>query len=235
ENSATQYSCCIPNTCRFKLLDVVRREETLLNVIRSVTKNGRSILLTALLALIILYIYAILGFVFFKDDFQLEVESIGIVRNLTECDVGTTELSKSEENPCANQSEDPETVKERHCDSLRMCILTTLHEGLRNGGGIADVLRRPSIQVRGWWVLNRLQRASFEQCGVSFDDHIQRVHNIWHYINFVIYLMLKPISELTGPESYVRQCLSVSCFNTDFPHFAFVTLVSRELLVIENW
>ena len=37
--------------------------------------------------------------------------------------------------------------KERHCDSLIMCIITTLNEGLRNGGGIGDVLRKPSSTV----------------------------------------------------------------------------------------
>jgi len=37
--------------------------------------------------------------------------------------------------------------KERHCDSLVMCIITTLNEGLRNGGGIGDVLRKPSSTV----------------------------------------------------------------------------------------
>ena len=40
----------------------------------------------------------------------------------------------------------PETsdTKERSCDSLRMCIVTTLNQGLRNGGGIGDILRSPS-------------------------------------------------------------------------------------------
>ena len=37
-----------------------------------------------------------------------------------------------------------ETVKERSCDTLWMCIITTLNQGLRNGGGIGDVLRAPS-------------------------------------------------------------------------------------------
>jgi len=40
-----------------------------------------------------------------------------------------------------------EDQKERHCDSLIMCIITTLNEGLRNGGGIGDVLRKPSSTV----------------------------------------------------------------------------------------
>lgn len=38
-------------------------------------------------------------------------------------------------------------VKERACETLALCILTTLNKGLRNGGGIGDVLRRPSVEV----------------------------------------------------------------------------------------
>jgi len=37
--------------------------------------------------------------------------------------------------------------KERTCDSLIMCIVTTLNQGLRNGGGIGDILRAPSSTV----------------------------------------------------------------------------------------
>ncbi|PNI98693.1 ITPR2 isoform 6 [Pan troglodytes] len=33
---------------------------------------------------------------------------------------------------------------ERTCDTLLMCIVTVLNQGLRNGGGVGDVLRRPS-------------------------------------------------------------------------------------------
>lgn len=44
-----------------QLFDVVYREETLLNVIRSVTRNGRSIILTAVLALILVYMFSIIG------------------------------------------------------------------------------------------------------------------------------------------------------------------------------
>ena len=40
-----------------------------------------------------------------------------------------------------------EEVKERSCDSLVMCIVTTLNQGLRNGGGIGDILRAPSSAV----------------------------------------------------------------------------------------
>ena len=39
---------------------------------------------------------------------------------------------------------DEDSAKERACDSLIMCIITTLNHGLRNGGGIGDILRSPS-------------------------------------------------------------------------------------------
>ena len=58
------------------LFDLVYREETLLNVIKSVTRNGRSIILTAVLALILVYLFSIIGFLFLKDDFTMEVDRL---------------------------------------------------------------------------------------------------------------------------------------------------------------
>lgn len=60
----------------FQLFDVVYREETLLNVMKSVTRNGRSILLTAVFAIILVYLFSIIGFIFFKDDFIMDAETI---------------------------------------------------------------------------------------------------------------------------------------------------------------
>ncbi|EFX61440.1 hypothetical protein DAPPUDRAFT_273432 [Daphnia pulex] len=52
------------------LLFDVYREETLLNVIRSVTRNGRSIVLTAVLALILVYMFSIIGYFSFMSLFH---------------------------------------------------------------------------------------------------------------------------------------------------------------------
>ncbi len=49
------------------------REETLLNVIRCVTKNAKSVLLTAVFAVILIYLFSICGFLFLQDDFLMEV------------------------------------------------------------------------------------------------------------------------------------------------------------------
>ena len=42
---------------------------------------------------------------------------------------------------------DVENARESMCDTLIMCIITTLNKGLRSGGGIGDVLRKSSSKV----------------------------------------------------------------------------------------
>lgn len=138
---------------------MVYREETLLNVIRSVTRNGRSIIFTAVLALILVYLFSIIGYIFFKDDFLVPVddELISISGDGLSCnDPPDVTLSKQTVNSAEQQvcSKDPVADaddggerKERACDSLVMCIITTLNQGLRNGGGIGDILRAPSSSV----------------------------------------------------------------------------------------
>uniref|UniRef100_A0A8B9HSX9 Inositol 1,4,5-trisphosphate receptor n=1 Tax=Astyanax mexicanus TaxID=7994 RepID=A0A8B9HSX9_ASTMX len=119
------------------LFDLIYREETLLNVIKSVTRNGRSIVLTAVLALILVYLFSIVGYIFFKDDFILAVDRIP---NKTLEGGGENCSSEVTTETVAMVVED----KERTCDSLLMCIVTVLSHGLRSGGGVGDVLRKPS-------------------------------------------------------------------------------------------
>ncbi len=52
------------------------QEETLMNVIRSVTRNGRSIVFTAILGIILVYLFSIVGYVYFRNDFYVAVDMI---------------------------------------------------------------------------------------------------------------------------------------------------------------
>uniref|UniRef100_A0A673I6V8 Inositol 1,4,5-trisphosphate receptor n=1 Tax=Sinocyclocheilus rhinocerous TaxID=307959 RepID=A0A673I6V8_9TELE len=119
------------------LFDLVNREETLLNVIKSVTRNGRSIVLTAVLGLILVYLFSIVGYMFFKDDFILEVNRIP---NGTLGNTHSHRHIKSNHKVMFILVDDVE----RACDSLWMCMITVLSHGLRSGGGVGDVLRKPS-------------------------------------------------------------------------------------------
>nr|XP_017514084.2 inositol 1,4,5-trisphosphate receptor type 1 isoform X3 [Manis javanica] len=141
------------------LFDLVYREETLLNVIKSVTRNGRSIILTAVLALILVYLFSIVGYLFFKDDFILEVDRLPNETALPEAseslaseflysDVCRLESGENCSSPAPREglvrAEETEQDKEHTCETLLMCIVTVLSHGLRSGGGVGDVLRKPS-------------------------------------------------------------------------------------------
>lgn len=124
---------------------MVYREETLLNVMKSVTRNGRSILLTAIFAIILVYLFSIIGYIFFKDDFLLDADELDSAAEEGHCEMDNcTSTASSSMTQAAARFESVSDVKERSCDSLLMCIVTTLNQGLRNGGGIGDVLRSPS-------------------------------------------------------------------------------------------
>ncbi|XP_017278513.1 inositol 1,4,5-trisphosphate receptor type 2 isoform X2 [Kryptolebias marmoratus] len=132
----------------FLLFDLVFREETLLNVIKSVTRNGRSIFLTAILAIFLVYFFSIIGFLFLKDDFRMEVDRLPSADKhdlLTKG--GDTDSCYKNSCPAAPAPASPpveDDGMERVCDTLRMCIITVLNQGLRNGGGVGDILRKPS-------------------------------------------------------------------------------------------
>ncbi|CAK9290328.1 unnamed protein product [Gordionus sp. m RMFG-2023] len=323
------------------LLDVVYREETLLNVIKSVTKNGRSIVLTAVFAVILIYLFAILGYLFFQNDFIIEVQPNLDDRNTVEiikyggtagavvlsvtnglasglkrvsdianqvtgknllhfsgfidddanchyspsgggikCDYFDTNnksslnIQGSNESVSSHLSEEVLTINERVCDSLLMCIITALSEGMRSGGGIGDVLRKPSNKEplflfrviydllfyfiviiivlnlifgviidtfadlrsekqekdeisRNTCFICCLERKSFDNKKVTFEDHIHREHNLWHYFYFIVLLKVKDPTDFTGPEYYVQKMIQEA--NLDwFPRMRTMSLHVNE-------
>ncbi|XP_065058274.1 inositol 1,4,5-trisphosphate receptor type 1-like isoform X2 [Rhopilema esculentum] len=254
------------------MVDVLLQEETLLNVVRSVTRNGRSIVITAVLALVLVYFFSIVGFIFFKEDFLIEAEPVTVMTEplLNQtcsadglCDIKPMQLVES-------KAVDVENVRERTCDTLIMCIVTTLNKGLRSGGGIGDVLRKSSSKdayfvarviydlvfffvliiivlnlifgviidtfadlrsekqtkeeiLKNTCFICGLDRSSFDNKSVTFEDHVNSEHNMWHYLYFIVLTKVKDPTEFTGPESYVSEMIKEK--NLDwFPYLRCMSL-----------
>lgn len=66
----------------------------------------------------------------------------------------------------------------------------------------------PSIEDRSGSILG-LDRKSFDNKHVTFEDHIRKVHNMWNYVYFMVLINVKDSTEYTGPESYVREMMEV--------------------------
>jgi len=167
-------------------------------------------------------------------------------------------------------AEELESEKERSCDTLFMCLVTTMNQGLRNGGGIGDVLRQPSskdplFMVRVLYdilfffvviiiVLNLifgviidtfadlrsekhnteeikkntcficgLERKDFDNKNVTFEDHVNKEHNMWNYLWFIVLIKVKDPTEFTGPESYVHSMVKNRCLDW-FPRLRAISL-----------
>lgn len=77
-----------------------------------------------------------------------------------------------------------------------------------------------SIDFPVSWVLSRnlrcsvscvgLERDKFDNKTVTFEEHIQEEHNMWHYLCFIVLVKVKDSTEYTGPESYVAEMIRVS-------------------------
>lgn len=96
----------------FHLLDLINRFPQLQNVIKSVTKNGFQLCMTAMLGSIFIYIYSTIGFIFLYDTFYNDDIHAGLLN------------SKGDS----------------ICMSMMHCFLSELNYGLRGGGGIGDFL-----------------------------------------------------------------------------------------------
>jgi len=124
------------------LFDVVMRYDTLQNVIKSVFRNFKSIVLTFGLAVILIYLYSILGYVFFPNDFMMPTNPLVHEGMLDYAQKACLDRGEN----CMSEADWP-VLMEPSCETLFMCIITTLKEGMRAGGGISDVLRKPAASV----------------------------------------------------------------------------------------
>uniref|UniRef100_A0A1I7YYU4 Inositol 1,4,5-trisphosphate receptor n=1 Tax=Steinernema glaseri TaxID=37863 RepID=A0A1I7YYU4_9BILA len=268
------------------LFDIVASEETLRNVIRSVTRNWQSIILTGLLALILVFHFSIIGYLFFQRDFRMSIDkfdedemptifSSANQKEERSCDRELRSSVISELIKSSNTESEPDNEQVvMSCQTLWMCIITTLNWGLRNGGGIGDVLRQvsPGEDMFMWRivydmsffivliiiVLNLifgviidtfgdlrteknekedvlkntcficgLERGRFDNKTVSFEEHRENEHNLWHYLYFIVWLQIKDETEFTGPESYVSACIKER--NRDwFPRMQAISLSEEE-------
>eukprot|EP00388_Colpodella_angusta_P046551 GDKK01069777.1.p1 GENE.GDKK01069777.1~~GDKK01069777.1.p1 ORF type:complete len:752 (-),score=73.76 GDKK01069777.1:64-2232(-) len=201
------------------LIALVHQSSVLMNVIVAITQNGRSLLLTMGLGVVMVYLFAIVGFIYFPSSFG-EREEGG----------------------------------EPNCDSFGRCFAYILVHGLRQGGGVGDIMkdmpwsstgliprmgydflffallnvvflnilfgiiidafaelrddkRTKEEDMHGTCYICGTQAEEFEKHGVSFLWHVRKEHNMWQYLYLMYHLRNKDPNEYTGQESYVQKLL----------------------------
>lgn len=200
----------------FLLIDFAVR----FDMLKSITKNRKTLGMTMILIIIILFIYGSFAFFFLFDMFY----TYGI------------------------NSYDSEAAGESFCGNMIQCWIVVANFGIRAGGGIGDWIKNDDVlerfdlffytfsfkitivlvmlnivfgiiidtfaQLRSekksiesdqgnkCYVCN-LDRYIFDQDGNGFEDHVVNDHNMWNYIFYIVHLKAKDPTEYNGVESYV--------------------------------
>jgi len=201
-----------PPLMAFHMIDISVRSEGVINVVKAVTTNGKSLILTAILLIILIYMYTIIGY-------------FGV----------------------------PTAYPGSNCQNLYYCILFNINAGIRNGGGIGDVLNEVTPQdgsvyfgrfflditffliiiilglnivfgiildtfgelrdkksfieedMRSVCFICGIDNDTFQRQASGFKHHIKHDHNMWRYLYFLIYLDNKDQDEYTFIEDYIAE------------------------------
>lgn len=207
------------------LLDVVKRREDLVNVLKSITLNSKSLILTLVMGIITIYLFTIVGLIVIPGYYLNE-----------DSDPGFGDMN----------------VAALYCDSLLNCFVSTLVQGIRAGGGVGDNLLSASYGEDHYWpvfffsmlyfvlvvivLLNiifgiiidtfaelrderkdmlhdiehkcficGLDKFQFEVWRLPWKNHTNMDHNVYAYLAYIIYIKHKPEVDCSGIELYVRE------------------------------
>ena len=70
---------------------------------------------------------------------------------------------------------------------------------------IRDKLKTVEIDVKERCFICGLSRIEFETKNKSWVDHVQKEHNVFAYLYFILYIQKKPTSECNAVEKFVKE------------------------------
>ncbi|KAE9032600.1 hypothetical protein PR003_g9622 [Phytophthora rubi] len=227
----------------FLLLDVVERYKELNNVLRSISRPAKALGVTTLLYLIVVYVFAVVGFFFFREDYTPDAN----------------DLTQDQLDGRA-----PYT-----CQRLFQCFLVTLDQGIASGGGLGSYLRQlplgssahsygrlvfdvlynillvvlllnlvfgviidtfaslrsddqeKILDMHGRCFICSIDAYTFDRATKrGFHDHVSRDHNMWHYLYLFVHIRKKNITEYNGLELFLAMRMAKKDVSFFPPHRA---------------
>ncbi|CAM9504605.1 unnamed protein product [Ectocarpus sp. 12 AP-2014] len=211
----------------FCLLDVSVRYRAMHRVLRAVSQNSAMLWQTAMLVVVVLFIFAAVGTAWFEEDFALAsaVEAVGDddsaegfsgCSTLGECsitlfqyalrgDLGTYLLLMTD------QDEPGHRVRRFLYDVAYWVLVPLLLLNMVSGvildsfAQLRDEEAALKDELKSRCVVCGISRNEFDRGGNVFYDHVTHDHCMWNYVLVRAYLNFKPELEHTGQESYVHR------------------------------
>lgn len=224
------------------MLDILRRSDTLKNVLLVITKNKKSLGLTVILLVIIVYIYGVWGFTYLGQYYTLT--DGGNYAFNTYCDslfncVASTFFFGVRAGGGVGDVIYPAFLTQvdywlrLFFDISFFIIVIIILLNIIFGiivdtfAQLRDERREIENDIENVCFVCGKEKHEFELRGSGWNKHIQIENNIWAYLAYVIYIKKKPITECDGIEKYVKNKLLQNDI-TFFPTTALCLEVNNE-------
>ncbi|EAR99593.3 inositol 1,4,5-trisphosphate receptor type 3 (macronuclear) [Tetrahymena thermophila SB210] len=201
----------------FLLIDIIDRSPVLRNVISSVTKNAKPLLLTGILGCILLTIYSNIAYYSYLSETIVykEDENLPICHSPFACFLFMAGLGLRQDGGVGNILVDPDPydysnyVGRYFFDMTFYIFISVLWLNIIFGiivdafAELRDEKKEKDKDQESKCFICNMDRDKFENEGLSFYKHRQKEHQLWNYLFFIIHLKQKVQGQFNGTESYV--------------------------------
>ncbi|KAL5105243.1 Ryanodine receptor 2 [Taenia crassiceps] len=207
------------------LLDVAISFKTLATIVQSVTHNGKQLVLTVMLTSIVIYLYTVIAFNFFRKFYTKEEDGEKEYKcnDMLTCFVFHLHTGLRAGGGIGDEIEPPDG--DAH-EALRILfdmsffffviiILLAIIQGfiIDAFGDLRDQLEQVREDLESKCFICGIGKEYFDATPHGFDRHVEREHNFANYMYFLMHIINKPDTEFTGQETYVWELYQQRCLD----------------------
>ncbi|XP_037033206.1 ryanodine receptor isoform X4 [Bradysia coprophila] len=207
------------------LLDIAVVIPSLKTILQSVTHNGKQLMLTVMLLTIIVYIYTVIAFNFFRK-FYIQEEDDEVDKkchDMMTCFVfhlykgvrAGGGIGDEIGDPVGDDYEVYRILFDITFFFFVIVILLAIIQGLIIDafGELRDQLESVKEDMESNCFICGIGKDYFDKVPHGFDTHVQQEHNLANYMFFLMHLINKPDTEFTGQETYVWNMYQQRCWD----------------------
>ncbi|XP_029031557.1 ryanodine receptor 2 isoform X4 [Betta splendens] len=207
------------------LLDIAMGFKTLRTILSSVTHNGKQLVLTVGLLAVVVYLYTVVAFNFFRKFYNKSDEKNGedmkcndmLTCYMFHMYVGVRAgggIGDEIEDPAGDEFEVERIVFDITFFFFVIVILLAIIQGLIIDafGELRDQQEQVKKDMETKCFICGIGSEYFDTVPHGFETHTLQEHNLANYLFFLMYLINKDETEQTGQESYVWKMYQERCW-----------------------
>eukprot|EP00299_Pterocystis_sp_00344_P020311 c9964_g1_i1.p1 GENE.c9964_g1_i1~~c9964_g1_i1.p1 ORF type:complete len:1731 (-),score=431.55 c9964_g1_i1:75-5267(-) len=196
------------------LLNTVEMSIDLKNVLRAVTLNGKSLAITSIFGVMIVYLFAIWGFLAFRNHYETDDGDL-LCLNLMQCTITTLNggLRKGDVGEVMKDTEwgnPPFIAFQFAYFAVVITILLNIIFGIiiDTFGELRQIKADTEDDIANKCFVCSIDRYTIDRYTQGgFAAHILDDHNMWQYVFFMVHLNVKDENNYTGAESFVKSLI----------------------------